>query len=162
MSPEERRSLLTTCNTILSSSISGLNYPNNQQTPLINISQSVTKKLLNRHCKDKAALAAAALGDLPFSESTLRKTIKPAFGAKVANAWKEMHEVKTYRKKSDCLEDCTGLNMCHDKACVRKRLETNAPRMSGSARAALMAWFSTLSAMVSGEDYPRNWTLEDR
>ena len=150
------------CERLLENRIGGLCYPNQQQTSLTDLSKSVTKKLMNRHCKDKSALVAAALGDLPFTKSNLTRLVQPIFGKKVASAWKEINEAKVYKKSDDCVDNCIGLNLCYDKDCVQKRLATKGPAMSGPARAALVAWFSVLSHMIAGEDYPRNWSIEDR
>ena len=156
------KSVVEECERLLENKIGGLCYPNQQQTNLTDLSKSVTKKLLSRHCKDKSALVAAALGDLPFTKSNLTRLVQPIFGKKVASAWKEINEAKVYKKSDDCVDNCIGLNLCYDKDCVQKRLATKGPAMSGPARAALVAWFSVLSHMIAGEDYPRNWTIEDR
>ena len=156
------KNIVEDCDRLLENRVGGLCYPNQQQTALTELSKRVTKKLFNRHCKDKAALVAAALGDLPFTKSNLTRLVQPIFGKQVALAWKEVNEAKLYKKSDDCVDNCIGLNLCYDKDCVQQRLAAKAPLMSGSARAALVAWFSVLSHMIAGEEYPRNWTIEDR
>ncbi len=51
-------------------------YPDQQCTPLVQLSQEVVRTLLDAGCTNQAAVVAAALGDLPYSRTMWRDQVQ--------------------------------------------------------------------------------------
>merc|ERR1712126_536482 len=128
---------------------------NEGQTPYTTVARETAELLVQEGCEDKAAIIAAIFADLPYTIRIWKKTLKPMYGARAANAW---HELVTARVHGH-LKDCKN-KKCLDPNCIQDRLLHMAPYMGGPARAAMMAWFSILASRMSGRNPPSGWSRE--
>merc|ERR1712126_170635 len=117
------------------------------QTPYTTVARETAELLVQEGCEDKAAIIAAIFADLPYTTRILKKTVKPMYGARAANAWHELVMARTYGHLKECKN-----KKCLDPNCEQDRLLHKAPYMGGPARAAMMAWFSILASRVSGRN----------
>ena len=168
-------------NAIVSSSIELLEseigtrkvYPDRHSTSLSTISRDVADELLAEGCEDKAALVAASLGDLPYSVSVWKHKGVPAYGKLAGEAYHQLSTLRSHGHINDCVKktcDCNDsmgcdhghVKGCAEHECVLHRMVSKAPYMNGSARAALMAWFSVMAARVTHQDHPKQWNEAEK
>ena len=157
---------------LLEAKIGRPTYPDENDTSLEGLSKQVSSRLVAEGCNDKAAIVAAALGDLPYDRHTWKKLVIPAYGTKAGNAWHEMCTVRMHGHFKDCVRECncpknkkcehSHVKGCNKPACLLHRIREKAPYISGPARVALLAWFAVLSERVSGDHAPEHWNRQEK
>ena len=160
------------CIELLESQIGDLHYPNEEATHLCDIAREVGETLIEEGCDSKPAIVAAVLGDLPYNQDNWKAKVDSMYGKKAGSTWHELAKARIHGHKNDCEKDCdcdssdscdhAHIEGCSEDVCVMKRLKEKAPTMSGSARAALMAWFHVMTSRIAGEHPPKDWTREQK
>ena len=72
---KEAETLVASCIELLEAEIGNLHYPDEESTHLCTIARQVAELLIEVDVKDKAALVAASLGDLPYTVKTWREKV---------------------------------------------------------------------------------------
>ena len=168
-SHEDLNMLISSCMELLESHVGEKTYPDYNETEIPVISRQVAELLIAEGCHDKAAIVAAALGDLPYSIRRWKNKVLPAFGKKAADAYHDLCKVRVHghyaKKRCDCknARRCEHAHVkgCDLHKCVTIRMVRKAPYMSGEARAALLAWLSVMCSRMTNRNAPAEWSRKE-
>jgi len=162
----------------LLASVIGLDarYPDEKETEIIVISRKVAELVIKKRCLDRPAVAAAALGYLPYNRDVLKEKVVPSLGRQVARSYRQLAKLRMHSEISryclthecDCENEEGHSELCNSKEdgpckrhdCILNMLLIKAPYISVSARVALLAWFAfTCKKINKGEKYvSQNWS----